>query len=850
MDEVLRQAVAYLLRDTEDRALVDDLLLIELNWGPQNPPTMSEPAELPFQGAAWPVIFTDSELLLRRTLCRAAGGKAILIIPPAPEGGRGGLEVPRDIRTRASRHRLPPLGLRHRLYALTSRGWPAEVDYNGWRSSIERHFDALVKSAEAANLTGFDVTRTELELRLVEAAFDLTVEGHTAPQLLAALVSRQHKSDVPPTELERSLLQGQLRLHQVADADALLWAAEEPGRAEWLVRTGVMMGAEQWARLVPNWGGLNRLRALLVNQRKTAEQDAITCVVNLATEALPYLHHETRKVIVREAERELEGVLPAGSYNPWFASALEGEIERVAQRLAARGSEALSQVARLREHLLAAEHEAPLVALDEMARLLGQWTAEQPQVGALTTVPQWASWYAQAGSRLDLTALKLMACQQRSTGIEAPIGRLLGDYWRWRDGLNAAFAQEFLSHYEAALHDRDATVFGVQRVVDWLVVPLLGQGRRVLLLVVDGMGWAACWHLLDQWAKQVPPVYARQPAVALSLLPSVTSVSRKGFFLGALPTDRLDDEETYEQKARTGEAQALEQLCRGHTVRFYNKTNLNGGAEALLDLQFLRAELVAVILNAIDDDLKVTTPTARLPRLDDMGPLVSLVHSALRMGWEVLITADHGHTWHRDKDLRRGDVVPGGGERFAPLGNEETVPPGALATKDPNIIRLQDGQQVALLTATGAYYGRLPRRGYHGGAALEEVVVPCVFLTHGKPALQAAEAVLSEQVEEGETVPAGSCLGRLVLTLPGGKIVPLDLPFTLSPAETRLLQTLARYEQVSEAELKKVLGTRRIAGPLAMLRERLAAEGLDYVEEMGAGPEGAVYRFRREMLPD
>ena len=850
MDEVLRQAVAYLLRDIEDKALVDDLLLIELNWGPQNPPYMSEPAELPFQGAAWPVIFTDSELLLRRTLCRAAGGKAILIIPPAPEGGRGGLEVPRDIRTRASRHRLPPLGLRHRLYALTSRGWPAEVDYNGWRSSIERHFDALVKSAEAANLTGFDVTRTELELRLVEAAFDLTVEGHTAPQLLAALVSRQRKSDVPPTELERSLLQGQLRLHQVADADALLWAAEEPGRAELLVRTGVMMGAEQWARLVPNWGGLNRLRALLVNQRKMAEQDAITCVVSLATEALPHLHHETCKFIVREAERDLEGVLPAGSYNPWFASALEGEIGQVAKRLAARGTEALDQVTRLREHLLAAEHEAPLAALDEMARLLHQWTAEQPQVGALTTVPQWASWYAQAGSRLDLTALKLMACQQRSTGIEAPIDRLLNDYWRWRDGLNAAFAQEYLSHYEAALHDRDATVFGVQRVVDWLVVPLLGQGRRVLLLIVDGMGWAACWHLLDQWAKQVPPVYARQAAVALSLLPSVTSVSRKGFFLGALPTDRLDDEETYDQKARISESQALEQLCRGHTVNFYNKTNLNGGAEALLDLQFLRAELVAVILNAIDDDLKVTTPTVRLPRLDDVGPLVSMVDSALNMGWEVLVTADHGHTWHRDKDLRRGDVVPGGGERFAPLGSAEAVPPGALATKDPNIIRLQVGQRVALLTASGAYYGRLPRRGYHGGAALEEVAVPCVFLTYARPAPQPAGAFPSEHVEDGTPAATRDDVGRLVLTLPDGRLVPLDLPFTLSPGETRLLQALARYEQVSEAELKKVMGTRRIAGPLAMLRERLAAEGLDYVEEMGAGPEGAVYRFRREMLPD
>jgi len=843
MDKVLRKAVEYLLRRIDK--LVDDLLLVELNWGQQMPPFMGEPSELEFQGAPWPVVFTDSELMLRRALCRSSGGKAILIVP-----GGNDFEVPRDIRARASRHRVPPLGLRHRLYAFTGRGWPAEVDYNGWRSSVERHFDALVNSVDTATLTEFDVTRTELELKLVEAAFDLTVEGHTASQLLAALVSRQRKSDVCPTELERSLLQGQLRLHQVADADVLLWAAEEPGRAELLVRTGVMMGAEQRAHLVPNWGGLNRLRALLVNKRRMAEQDAITCVITLATDALPHLHHETRKFVVRDAERALEGVLPGGSYNPWFPSVLEQEIGRVARRLSVRDAEAPDQVDRLHQHLFAAEHEAPLTGLDEMSTLLRRWEGEKTSVETLSTVPEWAVWYAETGSLLDLTALRVMACQRRSTGIDALIERLLKGYWRWRDGINADFAREFLAHYEAALHDRDTAIFGVHRILDWVVAPLLQQDRHVLLLVVDGMGWPAFWHLLDQWAEQVSPAYVRQPQPALSLLPSVTSVSRKGLFLGALPTDRLDDEEAYDQKARTSEAKALQQACRGRTVRLYNKTNLDSG-QILNDIQFRSADLVAVILNAIDDDIKSTTATVRLPRLDDLAPLVSIVRGALEAGWEVLVTADHGHTWHRGKKLRRGDVSPGGGERFAPLEARQAGLKGAIVTKDPNILRLQDGQRVALLTATGAYYGRIPRRGYHGGAGLEEVVVPCVFLTRRKTSFRpGAEVPLGQEEEKDRAAAAVDQLGRIVLTLPDGRVISLDLPFTLSPREVRLLQALARYEQVSEAELKKVLGTRRVSGLLAMLRERLAAEGLDYIEEMGSGPEGTVYRFRREMLPE
>ncbi len=296
MDVVLRKAVMYMLKDVGE--LIDDLVLIELHWGERVPPLMVEPDELSFQGASWPVVFSSSELILRRTLCRSFDGRAILIIPRG-----GGFEIPRDIRARASRHPQPSLGLRHCLYALTGCGWPAEVDHNGWRSSIERHFDSLLDSVDATRLPSMDVTRHDLELKLVKAAFGFTVGGHTGPQLLAGLLSQQRRSGERATELERSLLQGQLQMHGVGQADILLWAAKEPGRAELLVRTGMMMGAEQSAGLVPNWGELNRLRTHLVSGRKMLDTDAIARVIALAKDALPFLHHATRKALVVDAER-------------------------------------------------------------------------------------------------------------------------------------------------------------------------------------------------------------------------------------------------------------------------------------------------------------------------------------------------------------------------------------------------------------------------------------------------------------------------------------------------------------------------------------------------------------------
>ena len=798
--------------------------------------------EVNFQGGKWPLLFSDSELVVRGTLCRAAGRKAIVVFPSDQ-----GLKLPLDLQARAHKKSSLRLGMRHRLYAITERDWPPEVDYAEWRPSIERHIDELASGARSGGLR-WPVTRSDLEEMLVATTFGFAVAERVAPQLLADLVPLQRTSRDQPGELELSLLQGQLRLHQIAWPEVIIWAAEKRGHAEELVRVGTMMGAERAAGLLPNWGGLAKLRALMVGERQIAEKDAISGVIELATGALSYLHPSTRQSIAKAAEKNLEGVLPPDGYNPWLPGALAREIERLAQRLANHDRDAASKVHDLQDHLFASQQGPQLKVLGEMAELVNQWEERAGSVRLLTTVPDWSDWYREDGSRTDLSALGLVQLQSVGTGLGEHIRSLLEGYWRWRDELNADFAQCYLAAYEPALHDRGSRTFGTHRILDWVVRPLIRDRQRILLLVVDGMGLPAFWHLLDQWSAEADSAYVRDAQSALSLLPSVTSISRKGLFLGALPTDRLDDEETYDTKARTVELTALEEKFREHKVKLYNKANLGSGEGLLNDLQSAGLDLVAVILNEIDDDLRSKTTTVRLPRLEDLGLLRSSVRRALEAGWTVVMTADHGHTWHRDKGLRRGDIGPGGGERFMTYAGQETLPADAIVTQDPNIVRVQEGMTLALLTATGTYFGRMPRRGYHGGASLEEVVLPCALLTHEAPSAVSKE---ERGVESTEHLPAESYdLTKIVLTLSDGRTMSLRLPFAASPMEARLLQTLARLGEASEAQLKQALGTRRIAGPLASLRDRLATAGpeYDYVEDKGVGPEGTIYRFRMEML--
>jgi hypothetical protein len=843
MDPMLRQAIARLLDTLDADQLVTDLLIIEVDWGKDAPAVQDDAEEVQFQGVRWPLIYTNSELILRRTLCQSTAGRAILAVP-----GGNGFVLPRDVQARAHPGRVMRLGLQHRLGAQTERNWPAEVDKPEWRPSVQRHLAALVEKSRSVGLTNWTITRDDLERFLVSAAFGLEVAGRSAAQLLAALLAHQRRQPTPPTPLERTLLQGQLRSERVEGQEILAWAAEETGRAEALVQTGLMLDAERAAQRMPNWGGLNSLRAVLVNQRQLSEQEAVSAVIDLATGALEPLHHETAKSIARAAERELLAVLPETAYNRWFPRVLEREIKRIGQRLAVGAPEAAAAVERLTSHFFASAmpYKVQIEALELMATLVAGRQEQSPTVEALADVTQWCLWYGQHGSRLDLAALRLKHLQEQGNELGDSMATLLASYWAWRDQLNARFAQRLLAGYESALHDRSGGVFGVHRVLEWIVRPLRSQARRVLLVIVDGMSYADFWCLVEQ--LRGASLFVQEQRPLLSLLPSVTAMARKALFLNALPTDRLDDDDAYEQKARASETRTLEAAFPQDTVRLYNKSNIGDGQGLRSSLEFPGTDLVAVILNAIDDDLRSTTTSVRLPRLDDLGPLLSVADSALKHGWAVVVTADHGHTWFRDKERRIGPVKPGGGERYMPLAAGEAAPAGAVVTSDPHIVRVQDGQKAALLTPVGAYFGQQPRRGFHGGASLEEMIVPCAWLTDKPPS--GPEQGPTAQAPASEASPESYDVQGVILRFADGRTVDLTLPFSLAPKEAQLLQALARLGEASEQELRQAVNTRRVAGLIAGLMERLAAAGpaYDLIVQEGAGPQGAIYRFRTELL--
>lgn len=104
---------------------------------------------------------------------------------------------------------------------------------------------------------------------------------------------------------------------------------------------------------------------------------------------------------------------------------------------------------------------------------------------------------------------------------------------------------------------------------------------------------------------------------------------------------------------------------------------------------------------------------------------------------------------------------------------------------------------------------------------------------------------LATVVETPPPPKKGKKSTELEVQTPSGTLVRVTVPLSgLSQPERQVLEALARHGRMSEAELGRALGTRRIGGLMEILLEKLA--GWPGLVPEGEGPEGRIYAFQRE----
>jgi hypothetical protein len=291
------------------------------------------------------------------------------------------------------------------------------------------------------------------------------------------------------------------------------------------------------------------------------------------------------------------------------------------------------------------------------------------------------------------------------------------------DARRARHDQQFatLLASSTAADAQPGALLRVEDVLDSVVRPILDRGRRVLLLVMDGMSVAAATELAESltrngsWLELTPGGGAR--VGVLAALPTITEVSRCSLLSGRIAVGTQPQER----------AAFAKQFPDGLLL---HKAALRAGAGSALDPEVTAAladparPLVAAVVNTIDDALDRSDPGTIVWSNETIVAVRDLL--SLAQDRVVVLVSDHGHVVDRGPEAVQRSV--GTSEnRWRPAtgpaaGDDELLVAGPRVAKA--------GGRVVLPWREELRYG--PRKaGYHGGAAPAEAVIPLVVLSAG-----------------------------------------------------------------------------------------------------------------------
>ncbi|MFQ5728787.1 MAG: PglZ domain-containing protein [Waddliaceae bacterium] len=422
----------------------------------------------------------------------------------------------------------------------------------------------------------------------------------------------------------------------------------------------------------------------------------------------------------------------------YLKSALEYDIKKQVREIVDGRRSSLTS-AWWGEHLFASEMEDSIKVAKEIAALMDVLTSvseikEEAKRGDLGKA-RWAQWYSENGAYADLLWMRLKKQIPKVPWLADEIAPVIKRYQEARSKLNRLFAKELVENYKIWVNGKDVPT--VANILNQFVKPNL-QENKALLLIVDGLNYPVWRNIASDIAKRRLSL-SEKPVI--SLLPTVTGVGRKAIFAGMSPQTFYPYLEEDETESQRGEETSLKENLTDVKIALFRKRHLNEQFAAVNStISDSDVDLVCVILNEIDDALRAQSGDLT-KNLDDLAYLSSLIQIGIDTNRVLMVASDHGFTPDGGEKVKLKDVkVKQDFDRFAlvtddveaecgfpPLGGQEG---GFIVAND---LLYDFGGKVALLTDFGARL-KIPHNGYHGGASLEEVIVPCAVITSGETA--------------------------------------------------------------------------------------------------------------------
>ncbi len=360
----------------------------------------------------------------------------------------------------------------------------------------------------------------------------------------------------------------------------------------------------------------------------------------------------------------------------------------------------------------------------EMSLRLARWlvTVAGP-MGEAQSLAQAAEGYARHGSFVDWARLGLRGVEPLQ-GLSQAYSRLIGAATERREQKNRRFAH-LLAEWSKA-PSSGQRVLPIEAVLATVVVPL-ARVARALLVVIDGMSLAVYRELLEDlaakgWLPLHPGGQGDLPPV-LAALPTITEVSRASLLAGRVTSGTGPSEK--EAFARHPGLVAVSRVKAPPVV--FHRAELTEGDGTQLAAPVRAAvaapdrQVVAVVINAVDDHLLKAAQVCPRWTLDYFQTLGALLHAAREAERVVVLASDHGHVLDAETHLQRYDQ----GDRWR--ADDGAPGPDEVVLSGPRVMTPL-GSRVIVPWSERTRYGN-QKNGYHGGASPQEVVVPLAVLT-------------------------------------------------------------------------------------------------------------------------
>lgn len=715
-----------------------------------------EASDFELSGQRWRIVPTRCELDLRVQLPRPEEKRtegSVFLIDWAAD------VLPLDVACRLAGGRLYHVARDARLAAL----FGARQVEQGLAGSALAKLYLAGAVAQPRKVQGLQLTHRAAWTSLLEARFRLPETALASPGALLAWAAsneggpaflRQAESDDLWRNVRREL--GEWLRATIGEAAAVVWQAWELGLAVRLLEVLPLLAAAraaddpfvagQLAGQLAAW--LPNLSAPVRNVEGVLVEDS-NLDAALPTERGPVLATLERSQALAESAglgslAMASGRLPGG-HRARERNLGGATLAFLDQPSAERATAVVEALGHLEAHALDTQlhpddHRTARRNVARIALWLANREASAPPGTRWQPAVDLARRYAEEGGYVEWARQQLRGLRGADEALLSAARNLGLEAARVQREEHRVFAEAYVSWVEAGKPSGAATP--IEDLGKQVLAPFLegGDRRRLLVVLMDGMSHAAAVQVLTRLssARRWGPIAWRRdgwhgvlplPPV-LAVAPTLTELSRGAFFAGKADP-RFGDEGTDKDPARWKAHRALSALLGEDAPPLFVRRDIQSGHDLAKDIRDAitgDCPAVAVVVNAIDEDLKSSLQVAKDYSLAPVLPLDALLSAAEEEERVVLLVADHGHVLGdgtRPLEGRLGNGRPGG-PRWRALAADER--PEAEEVALPKALWSPRGWDRVAALWDPTVVNRAASYGVHGGLSLAEAVAPAILI--------------------------------------------------------------------------------------------------------------------------